>query len=137
MCCEEECQDKILSVSENKKRFVIQNPNQLRVKKVTVDGCLFKDEDILRCDYLFEIDNPMKIVKYVELKGKDINHAYNQLCSTMNHMKRQHADRSKYCYIVAQRFPRSGPSSQLMKVKMKRAYNALLEIKTHTHTVKI
>jgi len=74
--------NKIIAVSENTRRFEIRNDKSKFVNKVRVDGCLI-DDNRECCDYLFEIDKSISLVIYVELKGSDIQKAYNQLIATI------------------------------------------------------
>ena len=127
--CAEESNDKLICISENKMRFVVNNPSEERVRKILVDGCLIVGDKI-RCDYLFELYDPKSHVIYVELKGSGINKAFCQLSSTIGCCEAEHKDFKKYCYIVASRFPRHGPKVQVLKKKFYRKHKVLLNIKT-------
>ncbi|MDQ7089288.1 MAG: hypothetical protein Q9M50_01375 [Methylococcales bacterium] len=58
--------DKIITISENTRKFTLNNPHQKLVFQVVVDNCLIKTGK--RCDYLFEIGDPIRQIYYVELK---------------------------------------------------------------------
>ncbi len=134
--CSEENRNKVISVSENRRTFVIKNGDAKLVNKVEVDGCLI-DGDRKKCDYLFEIDKPMTLIIYVELKGKDIEHAYDQLAATIGYCKNRHNKLQKQCYIVASRVPKSGPKIQILKQKMAREYKIQMFVHTQKAEIKI
>jgi len=124
--CSKDIKKKIIAVSENTRKFEIRNDNSRSVNKVRVDGCLI-DDNRERCDYLFEID---KLVIYVELKGSDIQKAYNQLIATIGYCKHRHDKSVKECYIVASRVPRAGTDIQTLKKKMANTHKIQLFVKT-------
>jgi len=123
--CSEKSKNKIIAVSENTRNFEIRNDKSRLVYTVEVDGCLINDGK--RCDYLFEID---KLVIYVELKGSDIQKAYNQLIATIGYCKHRHDKIVKECYIVASRVPRAGTDIQTLKKKMASTHKIQLFVKT-------
>lgn len=73
--CTWEVTDKLLVVKENKCKCVFSNPNQHLLTKIKVDGCQITDG--IRCDYL--ILDHCHNEYFVELKGKDLPHAVEQL----------------------------------------------------------
>ena len=126
--------DQIILVKENKSSFRINNKSKYKVSTVTVDGCLI-DDARTRCDYLFEIGIPVISVRYVELKGSDIEKAYKQLGATVGYCREHYAklpSLSQSCYIVASRVPRSGPKTQELKKKFAKAFDIQLIIKTNS-----
>ncbi|KJR43136.1 hypothetical protein MCHI_000945 [Candidatus Magnetoovum chiemensis] len=135
--CTEPSNYKIVSVEENGKTFTIENPKSRKVGKVTVDGCLIVIGK--RCDYLFEIDNPITEVMYVELKGSDIEHAYEQLCATIGDCKQKHGSIEKSCYIIPSkvRKARGLASVESLQKKMLKEHGIKLVIRNNKHTVTI
>ena len=76
--CNSTNKNKIVSVSENKRTFRINNKSLFTINKVEVDGCYISEGR--KCDFLFEIiENDVKEVFYVELKGKHIEDAVEPL----------------------------------------------------------
>jgi hypothetical protein len=134
--CTSERNDPHIVVEENGRKFIIQNKDKKTVKIVTVDDCLIHDTRI-RCDYLFEITLVGDYVIYLELKGSDVEHAYNQISATIGYCSTRHKSCKKLCYIVASRVPRAGPKVQALKVKMARKHNALLNVGTQVALIKI
>ena len=136
--CNTYTNNKLISVSENRRIFKIINTSTFYVNKVVVDDCYIKVGE--RCDYLFEIinNNTVKKVFYVELKGSNITHAVEQLKTTITYCKRIHsAAVLKQCYIVASKFPSAGPSSQALKKKFKRENKIQLFIDTKIKEIAI
>ena len=115
--CSELSNNKIITASENRMKFIIKNINHFSIRKVIVDGCLIND-DRQRCDYLFEIHNPLSSVIYLELKGCDVKKAVQQLESTMRICSQRHWEvQKRSCYIVASRVPKIGTKIQVLKKK--------------------
>ncbi|GAC1454026.1 MAG: hypothetical protein NVSMB7_16440 [Chitinophagaceae bacterium] len=76
----------IVSVEEKGKCFQLNNKNEkATVSCITIDGCVFKREAIIRCDYLFEVDslNKRKRIFYIELKGTDLIKGIKQIRNTV------------------------------------------------------
>ena len=119
--------DKIIVVEENKKKFIIENPQQKMVHQVKVDGCLIPKHDV-KCDYLFElreIENKTQTIKrvfYVELKGKDIKHAYEQIIATVEVCKNVHKDALRECHIVSSSPNVTTQEFQLLEKGLKKKY---------------
>jgi len=139
--CNECSNNKHIVVSENKCTFAIENVTLSAVNKVKVDGCYI--DDGVKCDFLFEIlegceeDGDPEKVFYVELKGTDIQHAVKQLESTIHYCRSIHMDVLKECHIVASRYPKSAPSTQVVKKSFKDRNHLQLFIGTVKTVVKI
>ena len=119
--CSETNNNKVISASENRTSFIIKNPDLRIISKVKVDGCLITD-DRKRCDYFFEIDKPITKVIYLELKGKNILRAYDQLEATIGYFKgKRHKAVKKSAYIIASRVPQAGADVQQLQRKMQKA----------------
>ncbi|WP_131679701.1 hypothetical protein [Metapseudomonas furukawaii] len=132
--CANKTNSPLVTAAAHGRQLVIRNVKGKIISKVEVDGCVVTDNSP-RCDYLFEIDAPMKKVIYLELKGKDVEKAYSQLCATMDRFSVRHAGLIKDCHIVASRVPKSGPKTQVLKVRMLKDYGARLFVNTTRHQV--
>lgn len=127
--CSETLQNPIIPVAETGRSFRINNPARIKVRKIQVDDCLITDGE--RCDYAFEIGDGPELVIYLELKGKNIQKAYSQLCTTMTHLTGRHGKLKKICHIVASRVPKIGPEIQTFKAQMQKKHRAILIIGTN------
>lgn len=121
--CRQLLTDKIIVAEENKRKFIVSNPQRKTVYRIKVDGCLIMEG--VKCDYLFEVDNPISNVFYVELKGKDINHAFKQIEATVKFCKEAHQSKliRKECHIVTSSSPNLLTTESLnLKVMLKKQY---------------
>ncbi len=132
--CTTQTTNKLITASEHNRKLTIKNPSAKVVRKIKVDGCLITDSS-KRCDYMFEIiDNAVsgKIsgVIYLELKGRHIQEAYEQLVATIDRFIAEHHGIKKTCHIVASRVPKTGPGVQQLQVEMLRKKQAKLTVST-------
>jgi hypothetical protein len=135
--CNSASQHKIVSVSENKRKFTVNNKSLFTINKVTVDDCYMR-EGVKKCDFLFEIiDEELKEVFYVELKGSDISHGIQQLEATLKHCLSLHKNVPRSCYIVASRVPKASTSTQKSKKEFKRKHSVMLYIDTKLKEVTV
>jgi len=133
--CNEYSNNKIIIAEENRRKFILRNNSNLYINKVKVDNCYITSGQ--KCDYLFEIirDDNIEIVFYIELKGSDINHAIEQIESTLKYCNKIHTKSKKECYIVLSKFPSAGTSTQILKKKFKKKNNIQLYINSKIKTV--
>jgi len=119
--------DTKIVLQERKSKMTFLNPNQDRVLKIEVDGCVISDNNTLRCDYAIVPSNEVEI--YVELKGSDIPHAVQQIESTIRLLSEDPKKIRKLCFVVSTRVPQQDTSIQNLKSKFKRNFNARFKIK--------
>lgn len=75
---------KTIVCSEKKKRYVAHNNNNHNVYQYQIDGDIISSTDTRnRCDYLLE-DETTKCAYLIELKGRHLLHALEQIESTIN-----------------------------------------------------
>ena len=134
--CANQSTHKIITAAENNRKLTIKNSSQKIITKVAVDGCLVIATG-KRCDYLFEIEQPITQVIYLELKGCDIEKAYQQLVATIELFKDSHKNCKKECHVVASRVPKTGAKVQQLKIKMLKATKAKLSVHTNQATISI
>jgi hypothetical protein len=105
----------IISVSENGKRFVINNKYKKTIEIIHVDGCAITNNAI-RCDYIIIERNTLCHI--IELKGKNISHALAQLSATINHFNGMlfSATDKLRCYIVCSGAPAMSASNGAKKL---------------------
>ena len=131
--CNECKEDKIIPAKENKREFIIKNNSKKNINKVKVDDCLIKSGQ--KCDYLFEIEcESLKEIFYVELKGKDLNHALEQILTTIKFCETNYSHHSykRKAFVVLSRYPKEDSSIQKRKKEFKRQ-NITLKSATNKH----
>lgn len=119
-----------------KSKFCLINEDQIKVIKVTVDGCLNIQGN--KCDFLLKIEQPL-IEIYVELKGSDVEKALEQLLNTIRQISSNKVKILKYCYIIQTRCPQGTEVQKAIKqytIQFKK-YNATLKTKTLQLTVNL
>jgi len=116
--CVEKSTHPMVVAEENKRKLSINNPSKKVIRKIRVDDCLITEG--IRCDYMFEIDEPIKFVIYLELKGGHIERAYKQLTATLTKFKAEHKYYKKECHVVASSAPKSTPKSQQLKIRFRK-----------------
>lgn len=111
--------------SKNKQsKFRLDNRKKAKIRVIRVDDCAIKQG--LRCDYLVILPNNLEI--YVELKGKDVEHAVKQLESSIKQLTDSFFA-EKLCFIASTRCPITSPQIQKFKKNFKRRFNAKLTVK--------
>jgi len=135
--CSEISNDKIVQGKQHSKSIRLINPAQKVIHKITIDGCVVSDQKTKRCDLLFEVEDVEPKAIYVELKGKNIPHAVEQLKSTLSLLSNKHKKHKKYCYVICSYVPKGGPLIANLKVCFKRKFNADFFIREHTFELNV
>ncbi len=97
MCCskiqktftaDKKCFSNATSAEENRRQFLIELPKDSSINfcRVQVDDCLITSEKVEKCDYAFCRCSNQDFY-FVELKGTDIQKAFNQIVATISHFK--------------------------------------------------
>lgn len=120
--CTFETTDKLLVVKERKSKCIFSNPNRHTLTKVIVDGCQITDG--VKCDYL--ILDHCRNEYFVELKGKDLPHAIEQLEATIQQLSDKNSIVKKKAIIVSSRNPSNDTSVQRAQKEFKKKYNTEL-----------
>lgn len=103
--CVQTAAGKRVVVSEGKRKFVLNNPGRLKVRKVRPDGCAIVYRDGRKsCDFGMWTPNERKTAYLIELKGKAVVHACRQILETLRYLREHHsgeiADREVFPVIV-------------------------------------
>jgi hypothetical protein len=69
--------------SENKSKITFLNSGSFLVAKIKIDGCVIKDNNVRKCDYLVLCSNE-KMAIFVELKGNHVADAIEQIEATLD-----------------------------------------------------
>jgi hypothetical protein len=112
-------------VEENGRKAVFLNPDRAEVKKVRIDDCLISNGP--RADFVMAKPNVLDVI--VELKGRDIYHARDQIIATLPFWRRFPPFSSKVAgLIVCSKSPMSASELQVMKAKVLLRHDLWLEI---------
>ena len=115
--CIETVRDSKPKVEENGRKAIFLNPERVSIKKVRVDGCLIKEDGLKVIDVI------------VELKGKDIYHARDQILATLPFWRAYPSFSTKIAgLIVCTRSPLAASELQLMKKKALIHHRLWLEV---------
>jgi hypothetical protein len=81
-------QGKLVTVEENKRKYIFRNTSSKRICKIQIDGCAISNSSSKKCDYLIVVCEPQGgDLYFIELKGKDLIRAVEQLTETIQHFK--------------------------------------------------
>ncbi|GAB4294848.1 MAG: hypothetical protein Fur0025_31680 [Oscillatoriaceae cyanobacterium] len=85
---------KLIVVEENKRKYILNNKAQKKICKITIDGGVIDSQTQSKCDYMMVVCQGDKVSKntdlgeivyLIELKGKDLIKAVDQLTLTMTY----------------------------------------------------
>jgi len=128
--------DKILVFSDKKSKceFRIINDKQRKIEKHRVDGCRIKGEEN-KCDWL-AVDVESDKEFFIELKGKDIEHALKQLCASADKLSKNKASK-KLAYVISTRSPLNSAKIDAISKKILGSHKLVLIVKTIKHSENI
>ncbi|MFV0582806.1 MAG: hypothetical protein ACK5N4_12260 [Parabacteroides gordonii] len=115
--CTTKVTDRILVLEENKCKCVFSNPENNNLTKIIVDGCQITEG--VKCDFLVLDHNNNEY--FIELKGKDIPHALEQLEATIKQLSGTN-NIQKTAIIVTSRYPSNDTTMQRAKVMFRKKY---------------
>lgn len=126
MICRKTSNQKFFVYEENRSKLSLENKEQIDSTSIIVDGCEINDNTI-RCDFMHIAK---EIEFYIELKGRDIEHAVEQIISTIKRLSSDEKKRLKKSYIICTRSPLSSSKIQNYKYRFKKDYNSDLIVKS-------
>lgn len=123
------CCSKSKVTSENGKRFEITSQEDFT--KIKIDDCLIASQNIEKCDFGFvrHLNNQFY---FVELKGKDIQKAYNQIIGTINYFNAhliKIPQNMRFGFIISSYVPKAGIAPNILKQDFAKKFGKKLEIK--------
>lgn len=120
-CCKKyKCNQKLIC-EEKKKTLYLQTSSE-QFTRIKVDSGIINDSSIKKCDFIIVTTNKDKIIMYVELKGRDIKMAYEQIISTYNYIKKQHNKmryQNSYAIIIHSSSPKTLTKQQNIDNKLR------------------
>lgn len=123
------CCTKSNAASENGKRFEIKSNE--RFTKIKIDNCLIPSKQTQKCDFGF-IRHSNNEFYFVELKGKDIKTAFEQIISAITIFETNFIKippEKRFGFIVSSRNPLMGQEMNILKQTFAKKYGKILEIK--------
>lgn len=116
------------SVSENGKTFRIECKDKAeQFCCIHADGCFIIDNDSKKCDYIF-IRCTNEDTYYVELKGQEIDRAYEQLISTIDHHFRIEKVAIHGFIVTGKGIPRADAKRKKIEEAFYKKYRTFLKI---------
>jgi hypothetical protein len=86
------CADRLV-LQEKGKKVTLKPKQGEHAKLLVLDGCVFKD-NLSKCDGIFIYEKGDKVFMIlVELKGKDVNHAFEQIKYTKSKRRAELSNR--------------------------------------------
>ena len=144
MCCQEICQafgaedkccqENVLYAKESGKKFTLQLPKGSTdtICCIHVDDCLIQEKTRQKCDYwLRRCQHDGHQNYFVEFKGGDINHGFDQIVSTIAQVRQKGIilpKESVHGVILGNNIPSLSAGSQKLKDKFKRSHGSDLHL---------
>ena len=124
---------KLIVCEENGKKLTFCNPGNLPVTKHVVDQCkdlrrLLKNKSCKLCDYI--VVDWRNEEHYVELKGRNVEHALKQLESTLEELRSTDSKEDFYCWVIGRGIPSNASKFGPLKEKFRSRFSARLFIRT-------
>jgi hypothetical protein len=126
-CCTKTVENKI-TVEENSKRATFLNSQKRQFVVCQIDGCEIKGE--IACDYFLQREVADSVL--VELKGRDISHAIDQIEATFRYLAQAGRLKGKKAGLIVAGKPSTHPlftsKVQRAKERLKKQHSAPLHI---------
>ena len=126
---------KAVSVGERGQSYQVTFVDALPTAVYAIDGGIITDNNVLKCDklILIEGDNRQFVELFVELKGRDIEHAISQMEATLkNNLFKDASVKAKQARIIGRNIPRNSGRAvtEIAKKIFLAIYKCRLEFKT-------
>lgn len=120
----------LIQVEEIGRKATFQNTKRENYLKIEVDGCVMVNRKA--ADWLIVKPDVGSII--IELKGRDVEHAVNQISETAKFLMENKDLSGKFsALIVCNQFPRASPSIQKKMNSFRKMYNAPLHVVTKNY----
>jgi len=132
--------DRFIKLEEYKSSITFDNKDRLEVIQVKIDGEVCTDNTTRKCDYLITNKDERNEI-FIELKGKNISHAIDQIEESIKMFGEYKENRR--AYIVCTKVPqysiatKSNSGLQNKKEKLLNDYNVKLTIKENIKNEKL
>ncbi|MEB5496542.1 hypothetical protein QMA80_06245 [Burkholderia pseudomallei] len=121
-----------IKVSEKRAKAIILNPNKEKYLVVHFDGCVIKNATA--ADYLISKIEVGDLI--VELKGRNVKHAVEQIIATVDYLRRERV--SEGCVgalVVCNEYPKTNTIVQALKLDLKKRFDCPLKVSTENPEV--
>lgn len=123
--CEITTRKRLIVIEEKRSRICFKNPDQQRVRWIQIDGCAITDGP--KCDCL--LINRSLVEHYVELKGSDVEWAFEQIEQTIKLVSEDATGCEKNAFVISFRCPLSSTELQEKARYFKKKYSTRLVVK--------
>lgn len=116
--CRNESKSSNITCKENGRRYNLNNDKGLKVVNFLIDGGVYVNESIGKCDRMYFIkdeSNPKFI--FIELKGKDVKHGLEQLLETAKRHKTIIANNRSFFRLVCSGAPKIANDQKCIDLK--------------------
>ena len=123
-----------LKFEEFGRKVIIENPDKVEHLRVKIDGCVIKNGE--RADWL--VSRPGFASVIIELKGRDVTHALEQVEATLAHCKAGgHFEGRVGALIMCKQVPRALTSAQRATDRFRKSYGSTLTISSSRYQFQI
>lgn len=124
--CTRSNKDSKIKVEANGRKATFLNPGHVKIKIVDLD-CLLASRQVIRADHI--VSKPGFVDVIVELKGKDLKHAEQQILRTLQHWKAAIPFSPQFGgLIIFSRSPENAAAISDMKKRMLEQHGLWLEL---------
>jgi len=124
--CTEDLSDSKITVKRDGRKATFDNPERATIKRIDLD-CWMPSTDSLKADYI--LSKPGVVDVIVELKGKDIDHAVEQIIATLVKWKKSPSYSAKIGgLIVFTRCPMRAAEIGDMKKRLRDKHGLWMEV---------
>ena len=116
---------------ENKKEYTLNNSNKYTILKCHLDTGAITGNEEKKCDYLINILNIKNLI-FVELKGKSINKACEQIEASLLHFKKLTKFYSIHARIIGTSVPKVYPPNA---IKLKKICDLIIKSESFEENV--
>jgi len=119
----------VVVCEERGRKMIFRNRARSNVQKIRVDGCVLCQTKA--CDFL--VIGGSSEEHFIELKGRNVEHALEQLAATIP-ILRKSSDTTVYAWVISSESPSTQSRFQIQKVRFIKALRAKLTIRTNQAT---
>jgi len=125
--CSEATFDPLIKVEERGTKATIRNPNRGKFIKRKIDGCMITNQ--LAADWI--VTEPTVGDLIIELKGKNVEHAFRQVAATIDFWRAQADAQTRIsALIVCVRCPKAASRTLTAQSDLRRKHGIKLKICT-------